>query len=93
MDQAEQYVLSPDVVVVEESCLLLREDHDPPGSVGEALEQNLPPLVRFLDIRLLRGSRNGSLLYPYPRTAKPADAGLCTILSADPAASLATRPP
>ena len=40
VDQAEQDVLGPDVVVVEESRLFLREDHDPSCSVGEALEQD-----------------------------------------------------
>ena len=38
VDQAEQDVLGPDVVVVEEPRFLLREDHDPTGSVREALE-------------------------------------------------------
>ena len=38
VDQAEQDVLGPDVVVVEEPRFLLREDHDPSGPVGEALE-------------------------------------------------------
>jgi hypothetical protein len=33
-------VLGADVVVVEQPRFLLREDHDPSGSVGEALEQN-----------------------------------------------------
>ena len=47
VDQAEQDVLGPDVVVVEEPRLFLREDHDPPCPVGEALEQDDPPLVRF----------------------------------------------
>ena len=46
VDQAEQDVLGPDVVVVEQPRLLLREDHDPSCSVGEALEQDEPPLVR-----------------------------------------------
>src|SRR6185369_13429505 len=40
VDEAEQDVLGPDVVVVEEPRLFLREDHDPSGSVGEALEQD-----------------------------------------------------
>jgi hypothetical protein len=30
--------------VVEQARFLLGEDHDPSGSVGEALEQNEPPL-------------------------------------------------
>ena len=47
VDQAEQDVLGPDVVVVEEARLFLREDHDPSCSVGEALEQDDPPLVRL----------------------------------------------
>ena len=47
VDQPEQDVLGPDVIVVEESRFFLREDHDPSCSVGEALEQDDPPLVRF----------------------------------------------
>ena len=44
VDQAEQDVLGPDVVVVEQARFLLGEDDDPSRSVGEALEQNEPPL-------------------------------------------------
>jgi hypothetical protein len=44
VDQAEQDVLGSDVVVVEQARFLLGEDHDSSGSVGEALEQNDPPL-------------------------------------------------
>ena len=47
VDEAEQDVLGPDVVVVEEPRFFLREDHDPSCPVGEALEQDVPPLVRF----------------------------------------------
>jgi hypothetical protein len=39
MNQAEQDVLGPDVVVVQEPRFLLGEDDDPAGTVGEALEQ------------------------------------------------------
>ena len=38
VDQPEEDVLRPDVVVVEQAGLLLGEDDDPPGSIGEALE-------------------------------------------------------
>ena len=38
VDQAEQDVLGPDVVVVEQARLFLRQDHDSPGPVGEAFE-------------------------------------------------------
>lgn len=38
VDQAQQDVLGPDVVVVEESRLFLREDNNPSCSVSEALE-------------------------------------------------------
>src|SRR5581483_6972302 len=38
VDEAEQDVLGPDVVVVEHPRLFLGEDHHPPGSVGEAFE-------------------------------------------------------
>src|SRR5204863_6006722 len=44
VDQAEQDVLGTDVVVVEQARFLLGEDNDPSRSVGEALEQNEPPL-------------------------------------------------
>ena len=40
VDEAEQDVLGPDVVVVEQARFLLGEDNDPSRSVGEALEQN-----------------------------------------------------
>ena len=40
VDQAEQDVLGPDVVVVEEPRFLLREDHDPSCPVSEALEHS-----------------------------------------------------
>ena len=43
VDQPEQDVLGPDVVVVEQPRFLLGEDHDPSSSVGEALEQNDQP--------------------------------------------------
>ncbi len=38
VDQAQQDVLGADVVVVEEARLLLSEDDDPAGPVGESLE-------------------------------------------------------
>jgi hypothetical protein len=43
VDQAEQDVLGPDVVVVEHPGLFLREDDHAPGPVGEAFEHQLPP--------------------------------------------------
>ena len=43
VDQAEQDVLGPDVVVVEHPRLFLREDHDAAGSVRETLEHLSPP--------------------------------------------------
>ena len=39
VDEPEQDVLGADVVVVEEACLLLRQDHDSAGPVGESFEQ------------------------------------------------------
>ena len=42
MDQAEQDVLGADVVVVEQARFFLRQDHDPPGPVGEAFEHVRP---------------------------------------------------
>ena len=53
VDQPEEDVLRPDVVVVEQAGLLLGEDHDPPGSIGEALE-HVP--ASCLDHRAPRGS-------------------------------------
>ncbi len=44
VDETEQDVLGPDVVVVEQARFLLGKDNDPSRSVGEALEQNEPPL-------------------------------------------------
>ena len=38
MDEPEEDVLRSDVIVVEQAGLLLGEDDDPPGSIGEALE-------------------------------------------------------
>jgi hypothetical protein len=39
VDEAEQDVLGADVVVVEEPRLFLGQNHDPPGTVGKAFEQ------------------------------------------------------
>ena len=38
VDEAEQDVLGPDVVVVQQARFFLRQDNDSPGSVGEAFE-------------------------------------------------------
>jgi len=38
VDQAEEQMLGPDVVVAEHPRFLLGEDHDAPGTVGEPLE-------------------------------------------------------
>jgi hypothetical protein len=43
VDEPEQDVLGPDVVVVEHPRLFLREDDDAAGSVGESLEHLTPP--------------------------------------------------
>ena len=46
VDQAEQDVLGPDVVVVEQARFLLRQDDHSAGSIGEAFEHGWnPPLV------------------------------------------------
>ena len=46
VDQPEQDVLGPDVVVVEQARLFLRQDDHSAGSVGEAFEHGSdPPLV------------------------------------------------
>ena len=80
VDQAEQDVLGPDVVVVEEPRFFLREDNDPSCSVGEALEQDVPPLVRLPAPTLVAGGSGFTrrrAITRCPSTAKPADAGLC----------------
>ena len=47
VDQAEQDVLGPDVVVVEQARFFLRQDDHSAGSVGEAFEHGWdPPLVQ-----------------------------------------------
>ena len=43
VDQPEQDVLGADVVVVEEASLLLRQDDDSAGPVGEPFEQGASP--------------------------------------------------
>jgi hypothetical protein len=43
VDEAEEDVLGPDVVVVEEPSLFLREYDDSPCSVRKPLEQRLTP--------------------------------------------------
>src|SRR5207302_10653217 len=44
VDEAEQDVLGADVVVVEEPCLLLGQNDDPPGTIREAFEQETASL-------------------------------------------------
>ena len=41
VDEAQQDVLGSDVVVVEKSRFFLREDHNPPGPVGEPFKHSL----------------------------------------------------
>jgi len=43
VDQAEQDVLGPDVVVAEHPGLFLRQDHNPPRPVGKPLEHLTAP--------------------------------------------------
>ena len=43
VDEAEENVLSTDVVVVEQTRFFLRQHHDPTCSVGESFEQGNPP--------------------------------------------------
>ena len=50
VDQAEQDVLGPDVVVVEQARFFLRQDDHSAGSIGEAFEHGWdPPLVSRMD--------------------------------------------
>src|SRR4051794_34159618 len=55
VDQTQEDVLGPDVVVVEQACFLLREDNHPPGPVGEPFEHVL-----------LLTDRETSRCYPCP---------------------------
>jgi hypothetical protein len=43
VDQTQEDVLGPDVVVVKRPRFLLGENHHPPSLVRESLEQQLPP--------------------------------------------------
>jgi hypothetical protein len=43
VDQSEEDVLGPDVVVVEHPGLFLSQDDDPTGTVGEPLEHLFAP--------------------------------------------------
>src|SRR5690606_18182173 len=43
VDEAEEDVLGPDVVVVEEASLLLGQHDHPTGPVGETFEHLVPP--------------------------------------------------
>jgi hypothetical protein len=61
MDQAEQDVLGPDVVVVEQSRFFLRENNDSSCSVREALEQDDLPLQRILAVPILSAVPAASL--------------------------------
>src|SRR5699024_9225048 len=59
VDEAEEDVLGPDVVVVEEACLLLGQDHDPAGPVGEPFEHGIYPFMCCSD-HDANGARPGS---------------------------------
>ena len=52
VDEAEEDVLGPDVVVVEQACFLLGEDYHPASPVSEAFEQG----DRLRSRRMRRGS-------------------------------------
>ncbi len=56
-EQAEQDVLGADVVVLESPRLLLGEDDDLAGSLGESLEQKIPLLGRTRLARVSTGRR------------------------------------
>ena len=56
-EQAEQDVLGADVVVLERPRLLLGEDDDLAGSLGESLEQKIPLLGRTRLARVSTGRR------------------------------------
>ncbi len=57
VDEAEQDVLGPDVVVVEQARFLLSEDHDSPGPIGEPLKHFVSPQEHLWRTRVL-GRRN-----------------------------------
>src|SRR4030095_4562688 len=70
VDQAEQDVLGPDVIVIEHPRLFLREDHHASGPVGEPFEHvSVPwagaPLSNGLEDRRTRS-------YPRGRSGGPA---------------------
>jgi hypothetical protein len=74
VDQPEQDVLGPDVVVVQHPRLFLREDDDSPGPVGEAFEHVRVPLGRFARFVLHRGSADSVLP---PRQRETRSGGVC----------------
>src|SRR5699024_7833081 len=59
VDQAEQDVLGADVVVVQQPRLVLRQDDDATGAIGEAFEHGPPP-SGGCDASRLRGSADGA---------------------------------
>src|SRR5829696_3200844 len=61
VEHAEQEVLRADVVVVQQARLLLGQDDDPAGPVGEALEHVTDATPRRPPVALPRGSPSSSL--------------------------------
>ena len=84
VDQTQEDVLGADVVVVEQACFLLREDHHPSGPIGEPFEHVYSCLIEM------------PRCYPRPlSTGTPHNASLCVsvpILSL-PAAGFPLRSP
>ena len=58
VDQPEQDVLGPDVVVVEQARLFLRQDHHSAGSIGEAFEHGGDPPLVGVSLRSFLGRMN-----------------------------------
>ena len=68
-DQAEQDVLGADVIVVELAGLVLRQDDDAPGAVGEPLEHHSPRLSSGIHITVSLKLNDGPPAFrPFGRT-------------------------
>ena len=72
VDQSEEDVLRPDVVVIEEARFLLCEDHDPSGPVGKPFKHAVSPLENLMAHGLALRPREYSHPRVLPRVAAPA---------------------
>ena len=76
VDEAEQDVLSADVVMVEHSGFLLSKDNHSPGPISEPLEHSVLPLP-LLDRVCTRRCNNGNRAWPLHHS----NSGLAEMLS------------